>query len=287
MGAKYSLGRTLFMVENLSVVYHTKKGPKTIIKDVNMTEKDALRPGVITGQRIALVGISGCGKSTFLRAFTGLAKPTEGRILVADLSPQAKEGSANIVQAGEMGFVDQKYTLFRHRTVNSALMYALRRSGLSEKEKIEKVESSLQTWGLTGVKDQYPESLSGGQRQRTAILEQILCSQHFMVLDEPFSGQDVINIRESKKSFDVLADHDEFSTILFTTHQLEIAVEISDSIYIMGYPTVNGEKQTYGTMIKHYDLKEMGLAWGEFGAMHRELVKDIEDFMWENSNKAV
>jgi ABC-type nitrate/sulfonate/bicarbonate transport system ATPase subunit len=84
--------------------------------------------------------------------------------------------------------------LFRHKTVYQALWYALRNSEMTKQEKNDKISHYLREWGLEKHKDQYPNFLSGGQRQRTAILEQLLSSGYYLVLDEPFSGLDIGNI---------------------------------------------------------------------------------------------
>lgn len=137
----------------------------------------------------------------------------------------------------------------------------------------------LQQWGLEKAKDQYPCELSGGQRQRTAIIEQILCSGHYMVLDEPFSGLDVGNIEDVKKAFNLITSLHEFNTIIYSTHDIELAVELADSIYVIGYPTINGTIADYGTIVKNVDMKERKLAWKEFGAEHLEVVKEIKAAM--------
>ena len=94
-------------------------------------------------------------------------------------------------------------------------------------------------------------------------------------MDEPFSGLDVGNILEVKKAFELLNDSSEFNTTIFTTHDIELAVELAQSIYVIGYPTIDGKQQSYGTVIAHYDLKKDGLAWKEYCDDHRELCKDI------------
>lgn len=131
-------------------------------------------------------------------------------------------------------------------------------------------------WGLEKHRAQYPCELSGGQRQRTAIIEQILSSGHFMVLDEPFSGLDVGNIRDVKRSFELIKNDHELNTIIFSTHELRLAVELADSIYVVGFPD---ESKEFATIVKHFDLKEMGLAWQEFGPKHLELVNEIDAAM--------
>lgn len=270
----YSKHKTLLYVEDISVTY----GEKTVIKDINFEEKDIIRNDEVTGQIIAVVGRSGRGKSTLFKALTGLINPTSGRVLIADTSSNLENG-AKQVHEGDIGFVDQKYTLFRNKTVYQALLFALRNKEISKEEKETQIMMYLKDWGLMDVKDQYPNELSGGQRQRTAIIEQIFCSGHYMILDEPFSGLDVGNIQDVKNAFDLITNSHEYNTIIYSTHDIDLAVELADSIYVIGYPTINGKLADYGTIVKHIDMKERGLAWKDFGMDHINVVKEIKDVM--------
>jgi ABC-type nitrate/sulfonate/bicarbonate transport system ATPase subunit len=262
---------TLLYVENLSVAYDDA----VIIKDINLTEKDVIRKGVdCTGQVIAFVGRSGRGKSTFFKALTGTTPCTIGKILIRDFE-NSEPNAAKLVQEGDIGFVDQKYTLFRHKTVRQALKFSLRKTTLSEAEKENKIKEYVKVWGLENCIDKYPNELSGGQRQRTAIIEQLFSSDKFIVLDEPFSGLDVGNIEEVKKSFDLLCQTSDYNTVIFSTHDIELALELAQSIYVIGYPTINGKQEKYGTIVAKYDLRDIGLAWTGFGEKHRELCKEI------------
>ena len=282
MATTYEQKDTVLYVENLSIVY----GDKVIISNINFEEKDTHRPGKIQGQTIAFVGRSGRGKSTLFRALTGLEEPTTGSVLIPDYSKQIVNGQqpARKVQEGDVGFVNQRYTLFRHKTILQALVFALRNSELSEKEKNDKIMHYITDWGLEACKNQYPNELSGGQRQRTAILEQLLSSGYYMVLDEPFSGLDVGNIANVKNSFKLINESHELNTIMFSTHDIELAVELADSIYVIGYSTdTSGKASKSGTILKHYDLKQMGLAWnGETGTKHFELAKEIKEIMLQS-----
>lgn len=275
----YELKDIVLHVENLSVAY----GDKVIIRDVNFIERNVTRPNMTQGQTIAVLGRSGRGKSTLFRALTGLVKPSDGKVLIPDYTQPAKDGMqpAKVVEEGDVGFVDQKYTLFRHKTVSEAFMFALRNTDLSGKDKSEKVKLYLHEWGLEKVKDQYPNELSGGQRQRVAIIEQLLSSGHYMVLDEPFSGLDVGNIMNVRKSFDLIDQGHDLNTIIFSTHDIELACELADSIYIIGYPKKeDGTLDTVGTIVSHFDLKSMGIAWqNEFTTQHLDLVKEIKACM--------
>ena len=262
---------TLLYVENLSVAYEDV----TIIKDIVLTEKNVVRSGVEnTGQIIAIVGRSGRGKSTFFKALTGLVPYKTGKILIKDFE-SSDINAAKLVEEGDVGFVDQKYTLFRHKTVTQTLKFALRKSSLSETEKVKKINEHISKWGLESCKDKYPNELSGGQRQRTAIIEQLFSSDKLIVLDEPFSGLDVGNIQEVKKSFDLLSSSHDHNTVIFSTHDIDLAIELAQSIYVIGYPTVGGKLQSYGTIVAKYDLREMGICWKEFGEEHRKLSKEI------------
>jgi len=129
--------------------------------------------------------------------------------------------------------------------------------------------------GFRSLFGKYPNELSGGQRQRTAIIEQLFSSDKFIVFDEPFSGLDVGNIEEVKKSFEMLSDESDYNTVLFSTHDIKLAIELAQVIYVIGHPTINGELKDYGTIIAKHDLREMGLAWKEYNEEHRKLFKEI------------
>jgi ABC-type nitrate/sulfonate/bicarbonate transport system ATPase subunit len=266
-------------VDNLSVAY----GDHVIIQNVNLIERNVTRTDIVQGQTIAVVGRSGRGKSTFFRALTGLVVPTTGKVLIPDYSQPPSDGlqPAKNVEEGDVGFVDQKYTLFRHKTVIDSFLFALRNSQLNTNEKKEKVMAYLVEWGLEKAKDKFPNELSGGQRQRAAIIEQLLSSGHYMVLDEPFSGLDVGNIMNARKSFDLIDQGHDLNTIIFSTHDIELASEIADSIYVIGYPKKeDGTLDSIATIVKHFDLKAMGIAWqNELTPDHLELVKEIKAVM--------
>ncbi|MBC7938090.1 MAG: ABC transporter ATP-binding protein [Rhizobacter sp.] len=279
MAATYQQKDTILHVQDLSVAYNGK----VIIENVNLEEKNVvMNDNAVIGQTIAILGRSGRGKSTFFRALTGLEKPTSGVVLIPDYSQQPVNGQqpAKKVEEGDVGFVNQKYSLFRHKTIYQALHYALRNSVLGSAEKNEKIMHYLSTWGLEKSKDQYPNEISGGQKQRTAILEQLLNSGYYMVLDEPFSGLDVGNILNVRQAFTLVSQSHELNTIIFSTHDIELAVELADSIYVMGYPATPNGLGNAGTLLKHYDLKQMGLAWkNEMCADHHNLVKEIKQLM--------
>ena len=269
----YSQNQIILHVEQLSVAY----GSKMIIENINLTERNTQRHDKTQGQTIAFLGRSGRGKSTLFKALTGLIAPTKGQVLIPDLNKSIANNQfeAKRVREGDVGFVDQRYTLFRNKTIYQAFKYAASKG--SDKANIDKIDQYLADWGLEKVKHQYPCELSGGQRQRTAIIEQLLCSGNFIVLDEPFSGLDVGNILNVKDAFNKINTDNDLNTIIFSTHDIELAVDMADSIYIIGYENPNAEGSHTGTIVKHFDLKQLGLAWHSgLTNAHRELVKEIE-----------
>lgn len=271
--SNYELKQTILYVDNVSVGY---EDGKPVLKNINMIEKDVVRTDAeCTGQIIAVVGRSGRGKSTLFKVLTGLYKPTEGKVLITNNIDPNQPESAKEVHQGDVGFVDQKYTLFRHKTIYQIMMYALNisKNKLSKEDKIKVIDEQLNKWGLMEHKDKYPCELSGGQRQRTAIIEQLLTSKHFMVFDEPFSGLDVGNIESVKESFELILNSNELNTILFSTHDIELAVSLADVVYVIGRPEGVTD---YSTVLNKHDLKEMGIAWTKFGSAHLELVNLIK-----------
>jgi polar amino acid transport system ATP-binding protein len=268
----YKETNTLLYIKDVSLGYDGKP----ILENLNFEIKDIVRDDTTpTGQMIAILGRSGRGKSTFFKAMTGLLKPTAGEMWITNLETEA-EDDAKLIGQGDIGFVDQKYTLFRHKTVTQICNYALRKNKAPQAEKDAIINEYLTTWGLLEHKDKYPNELSGGQRQRTAIIEQMLTSKHFMIFDEPFSGLDVGNIEKVKESFNRIMLADELNTILFSTHDIRLAVELADNIYVIGLPEPDAK---VSTIVKHYDLKQMGLAWQPYGTGHRQLHAELKELL--------
>jgi ABC-type nitrate/sulfonate/bicarbonate transport system ATPase subunit len=268
----YTTNETLLYVNDLSAGYDGK----AIIKNINILEKDVIRESHdSTGQVIAVLGRSGRGKSTLFKVLTGLLEPMSGTALINN--PDNKEfNSCKPIKEGDICFVNQKYSLFRHKTVLESCRFAMRKVNLPKTEKDKIIEDYLIQWELFPHKDKYPNELSGGQRQRTAIIEKMLTNKHFIILDEPFSGLDVINIEKVKEYFKKIGEAHEHNTIMFSTHDIKLAVELADSIYVIGFPE---GKNDYSTVVKHYDLKQMGLAWKDYSTQHELLLKDIKNVM--------
>jgi ABC-type multidrug transport system ATPase subunit len=272
MSKKYKETKTLLYVDNITLGYNGK----IVIKDINFTIKDIIREGKqATGQVVAIIGPSGRGKSTLFKALSGLLKPTNGQILIKNFNNEI-ETSAKLVCEGDIGFVNQKSTLFRHKTIYQICEYALRKSILIKSEKDMLINEYLTQWSLIPHKDKFSNELSGGQKQRVAIIEQMLTSKYFMILDEPFASLDIASIEKAKGYFKKISQTHEDNTIIFSTHDLRLAIEMADVIHVIGFPEGISD---YSTIVKTYDLKEMGLAWEPYGVNHNTLFEEIWSLM--------
>jgi ABC-type nitrate/sulfonate/bicarbonate transport system ATPase subunit len=271
---EYKRAKPLITIEGVSKTFNGK----LILRDIGTPEKpfiiyDVERPGRIQGQTIAVVGESGSGKSTLFKLIAGIHQPTTGTITIPN--EYKNDGTYKLAEAGDIGFVQQTYPLSRNQTVNKMLMLAARQGGIPKKERAKKVDSFIESWNLSEQRHLSKKPLSGGQRQRVAIIEQLLCSHHMLIFDEPFSGLDVRNIDDVKKSFEMITQTSELGTIIFSTHDIHLAVEMADLIYVVGF-----EKGIKGaTIIRSFDLMEMGLAWESYGQGHVSLTKEIQSLI--------
>jgi ABC-type multidrug transport system ATPase subunit len=273
--ATYTLAEDLLVVENLTVAY----GNKIIIRDIGTAQipfviKDIQRANMQQGQTVAVLGRSGRGKSTFFKTITGIVQPSTGSIKIPDYKQQ---GNFRAVKEGDVGFVQQNFPLSRNQTIFQMLQNAAAQGQIAVAERNSIIDSHIENWGLKEQRNLAPNQLSGGQKQRVAIIEQLLCSHHFMVFDEPFSGLDVCNIEDVMDSFRKITTSKEINTIIFSTHDIDLAVALADQIYIIGYEqNTSGQFIPGGTLVGYYDLKKLNLAWQDFNAGHRNLVDMIK-----------
>ena len=241
---------TILKVENVS----TALGGKPILKNLNLEIKDLVRPGMTQGQVVALLGPSGVGKTTLFRILAGLDTPDSGSVLI--------EQKCIPVQRGMVGVVAQSYPLFRHRTVMGNLTVAGRQAGLSAAQSVEKAKGLLKRFGLEEQGNKYPPQLSGGQRQRVAITQQFMCSDHFLLMDEPFSGLDLVAVEQVVKLITDIAATDELKTFIIVTHDIAAAIEVADTIWLLGRDRAGDGSPIPGARIQAtYNLVERGLAW--------------------------
>lgn len=248
--AYYEIGDCLLKAEHV----HLDLGGKTILRDVNLEINDIKRPGLTQGQVVALLGPSGMGKTRLFRILAGLDEPDEGQVHVG-CPPMP-------VQRGQVGVVAQNYPLFNHRTVLGNLVVAGKQAGMDAGKAKTQAEKILLDFGLSEHAKKYPVQLSGGQRQRVAIAQQFMCSEHFLLMDEPFSGLDLNAIERVIEMVTEIAASDEKKTFIIVTHDIAAALEVADTVWVLGRDRDVNDQPIPGARIqKSYNLIDLGLAW--------------------------
>lgn len=212
----------LLELDRIHLGYDTPKGPRHVVQDLSLS--------LPTGNIGCLLGQSGCGKTTILRAIAGFEPVRSGHI--------ALDGtiiSSSSVQVApehrRVGLMFQDYALFPHLTAAQNVAFGLRKL-MSKKEQAARVEEMLELVGLASAADSYPHEISGGQQQRVALARALAPSPDLLLLDEPFSNLDV-DTRE-RLAFEVrdILKSTKHTAILVTHNQAE-AFAIADNIGIM------------------------------------------------------
>ena len=195
---------------------------------------ESLSLNVEKGRIVCLLGASGCGKTTLLKAIAGLIPLSSGTL---SLSGQLLDDSENIIAPEErnIGMIFQDYALFPHMTVAENIAFGLREKTKAEKK--QRVEEMLSLVRLSGYESRYPHQLSGGQQQRVAIARSLAYQPDLLLLDEPFSNIDtqvrhdlIREIRSIFKSQGV--------TAIFVTHSREEAFAFADKMAVMNHGVI-------------------------------------------------
>jgi NitT/TauT family transport system ATP-binding protein len=173
---------------------------------------------------VAVVGASGVGKSTLLRALTGLLAPQSGEVDIPD-------GKDDGTRAWSMVF--QAPRLFPWRRVRANVELGLEGLGLSRAERRERAMQPLMLVGLDAYAERWPHTLSGGQQQRVGIARALAVRPRVLFMDEPFSSLDAITRRRLQQELIALRRRTE-AAIVFVTHDIEEAVLLADRVMVLG-----------------------------------------------------
>ena len=246
-------GEPTVLLEAKDVVQ--RLGGNLILDGVSFQIADRVRPAVVTGQVIGLLGPSGVGKTRLLRLIAGLDRPDKGSIVGPDKKP---------IPLGAVGIVFQNYILLRHRTVLGNLLTAAAANDLPHDKGLARSRDLLTRFGLADRADFYPVQLSGGQRQRVAIAQQLVKQKLLMVMDEPFSGLDPAALENVIQLLNTVAHEHEHQTIIVITHDIRAAMMVSDTLLLLGRDRDSTGKIISGAKIQErIDLVAEGLAWRE------------------------
>jgi NitT/TauT family transport system ATP-binding protein len=177
------------------------------------------------GEFVALVGASGCGKTTMLRIMAGLTPATAGHVL---LGGQAVRGPSKAC-----GFVFQSDSLMPWRTVNANVGISLEIRHVPRRAREDRVADVLRLVGLQHWGKHFPSELSGGMRQRVNIARALAVEPSILLMDEPFAALDAQTREIMQDELQALCAR-LGATVVFVTHQIEEAVFLSDRVVVLG-----------------------------------------------------
>ena len=226
-----SNGEPFLVIEDVSKVYPTPKGPATVLSGVNLT--------VDSGEFICVIGHSGCGKSTLLNMVAGFSQPTSGSVRL-NSQPISQPGPDRMM-------VFQNYALLPWRTAFENVYLAVNAvyPNKPRGEKAAIVREHLAMVGLTDAADKKPPQLSGGMKQRVAIARALSIRPQVLILDEPFGALDAITKEELQEELlKIWTDHQ--CTVLMITHDIDEALFLADRLVMM----TNGPAAKIGEVVE-------------------------------------
>jgi len=234
-------------VDNMSVVFGTNAQRQAAIEllDENMTADEIREETGATvavknlsfeieeGELFVIVGLSGSGKSSFIRTLNLLNRPARGSITVGgqDLTKLSRSELRNY-RRNDVSMVFQNFALLSHRTVMQNVEYPLEVQGVPKEERRETAQGAIDLVGLSGWENHMPNQLSGGMRQRVGLARALTNDPELLLMDEPYSALDPL-IRRNMQD-ELLKLEDEMDrTILFITHDMNEAFRLGDRIALM------------------------------------------------------
>ena len=212
-------------IESLSVAY----GSTPVLDHVSLD--------VRRGEMVALLGSSGCGKTTLLRSIAGFVTPQAGRILV-----DGRDITALPPEARQTAMMFQSYALWPHMDVAANIGYGLRMRGVARAQIAQRVADMLKLLQLDGFGARAVSALSGGQRQRVALGRALAVDPLLLLLDEPMSNLDYkvrLDLRHELRALQRRVG----ITAIYVTHDREEALTLADRIAVID----GGRVLQYGT----------------------------------------
>lgn len=204
---------------------------KRVVNKVNVN--------VTAGEVVGLLGPNGAGKTTTFYMIVGLIPASGGHVLVGptDITPFSMHKRSRM----GIGYLPQEPSVFRNLSVMDNIKAIVETLPIPRKARKEKVEKHLEELGLTQIAKQKAYTLSGGERRRLEISRALVTEPKFLLMDEPFSGVDPINVAEVQKI--VLELSEKGIGILITDHSVRETLGIVDRAYLLH----NGEVLREGT----------------------------------------
>ncbi len=201
------------------------------------------------GEVFALLGASGCGKSTTLRMIAGLEPLDEGSIVMGGRTlADSKTGKSLAPERRDIGIVFQSYAVWPHMTVAKNVEFPLKMRKVGRAERKTRVSEILEVTGMARWANQSATSLSGGQQQRVALARALVYKPELLLLDEPLSNLDARLRTQMRKEIRRL-NRELGVTMLFVTHDQDEAFAVADRVGVMA----GGRLEQVGTPAEMYD----------------------------------
>lgn len=216
----------------------------TAVRDLSLT--------VPQGSIVGFLGPNGAGKSTSLRMSLGVLSPDEGQVRLFG-------GAPDIDTLKRVGFLPEERGLYKKMSPRAIISYFARLKGMSASDSRKRADELLEVMGLGNFGRSRISKLSKGMAQKVQILSALAHRPDFLILDEPFSGLDPVNQQGLEDM--IIEEHKRGATILFSTHVMEHAERLCDSIVMMA----RGRKVFDGTLDQ------------AFGALGRAALIGVED----------
>src|SRR5450432_159706 len=192
---------------------------------------DKLSFEIAKGEIVAVLGKTGCGKSTMFNIVAGLIEPTSGDARVIGHDPFREFAFFR----GKIGIVFQNDRLMPWRSALDNVLLGLQILDIDPKQALETAKGWLARLGLSGHENDYPHALSGGMRQRVSIARAFAVDPEILLCDEPFSSLDEMTARDLRAEFVRLVRQSN-KTAVFITHQINEAMEIGDRVLVFHRP---------------------------------------------------
>ncbi|MBF9297161.1 ABC transporter ATP-binding protein [Mammaliicoccus sciuri] len=215
------------MINLINVNRHFKNGEETnhILKDINIS--------IDTGEFIAIMGPSGSGKSTLINILGFIDRGYTGEYLFdGENYQQVSDNKLAFIRNKTVGFVFQNFKLIQNNTIMENVSIPLLYSGMSSKERKQRVESVLKDVGIADKKHLVPNKLSGGQQQRVAIARSIVNKPKFIIADEPTGALDSQTSKDIMDLF-VRLNREQNTTMIIVTHDRKVAEQADRVIHIL------------------------------------------------------
>ncbi len=192
---------------------------------------DRLSFEIAKGEIVAVLGKTGCGKSTMFNIVAGLIEPSSGEAQVVGHNPFKEFDYFR----GKIGIVFQNDRLMPWRSALDNVRLGLQILDTDPKQTLQTAKGWLARLGLSGNENDYPHALSGGMRQRVSIARAFAVDPEILLCDEPFSSLDEMTARDLRAEFVRLVRQSN-KTAVFITHQINEAMEIGDRVLVFHRP---------------------------------------------------